>query len=74
MLPTVGVIVLNLFRYGPLHHRVVETSDLWKKRDQGFEAVNQYTWTPEVVYGSESGAAARVWVWNDPEQQGVQAP
>lgn len=65
MLPVKPVCELNLFRFGPLHNQLVTVRDLWKERDKGYEKVKEYTWTQEIVYGSESGRPARVWVHRD---------
>lgn len=65
--PSLAVIrgqdMLNLFRFGPHHHELVETRDLTSKVE--FNWVADYRWTPEVIVGSESGREARVWVHKD---------
>jgi hypothetical protein len=51
--------MLNLFQGGAHHNELVETSDLTSKGE--FSWVIDYSWTTEIIYGSQSGRPARVW-------------
>lgn len=64
---------LNLLVGGPLHHKLLSNAELMNRgqlsiRDDAEEVLRhaaEYRWTPEVVYGSESGKPARIWTWKD---------
>lgn len=60
--PEVGQM-LNIFRYGDRHNEIHETKELMSSHLFGWIAA--YIWTPEIIYGSESGRPARVWVHKD---------
>lgn len=61
---------LNLLRGGILHNKLLTNEELLSRvlisqRPDGKELLAhlaEYLWTPEVIYGSESGTPARVWV------------
>ena len=63
--PSVAVLrsqdLLNLFRFGPQHNTILDTSALTTDRVvAGW--ITEYRWTPEKIIGSVSGKEARVWV------------
>lgn len=56
---------LNLFRNGPHHNELWTNQQLLHKCEElpSSTWITDYCWTDEVVVGSETGRAARVWVF-----------
>lgn len=70
---------LNLFRHGPHHNELWTVQQLLYACEElpSSTWITSYTWTDDVVVGSESGRTARVWVWSETleekvDEEGVQ--
>lgn len=67
------ITYLNLLQGGPLHNKLLTNAEFLNRgqlqaREDAkllLKHAAEYRWTPEIIYGSESGKPARVWVWKE---------